>query len=238
MSKMPENIDVVILCGGFGKRLKNILRGNPKPMAKIRGRYFLDIIIDYMSGLGFKRFILCTGYRHGVIKKHYIRRSDKDEEILFSREKKPLETGGALKNAKSLVISDPFIVMNGDSFSRFNASDFLKFHKRKKALVSIAAAKEEDAKDCGEIKSDRFSRIIYFLEKNINARKCFVNAGIYICSKKLFELMPRKRRFSLEREFFPALIGKNIYAYKGIRFFIDIGTPQRYKKAKRIFWHK
>ncbi len=67
---MPEefgDIYVYILCGGLGKRLRKISRSIPKPMVKIAGRPFLDIIIRYMAGFGFRRFILGVGYKKDII---------------------------------------------------------------------------------------------------------------------------------------------------------------------------
>ena len=69
-----DEIDVLILCGGFGRRLQGIIKKLPKPMAKIGNRHLLDILIDYVSGFGFRRFILCLGYMGDIIKRHYQKR--------------------------------------------------------------------------------------------------------------------------------------------------------------------
>ena len=66
-----EEVDTVILCGGLGTRLKDVAKDLPKPMVDIQGRPFLDIIIDYIASFGFKRFILCSGYKADVIAEHY-----------------------------------------------------------------------------------------------------------------------------------------------------------------------
>lgn len=231
----PEKIDIVILCGGLGLRLKKIVKDIPKPMVKVGDNSFLNIIIDNMVNFGFRRFILCTGYKGEIIRRYYRNNKKKGVDILFSHETELLGTGGAVKKAKRLIKSNPFFVMNGDTFSEFSAFNLLKFHKRKEALISMVLTKSSSSRDYGEIKLDKSLKIICFIEKNKSAEKKLVNAGVYIFSKKVFDYMPRKRKFSLERDFFPRMIDNKFYGYIIKGTFIDIGTPERYEKAKNIF---
>ncbi|MFH1245867.1 MAG: sugar phosphate nucleotidyltransferase, partial [Candidatus Omnitrophota bacterium] len=130
---MIKETDVFILCGGEGKRLKEISGDVPKPMVCIDGHPFLDILIGHLRESGFKRFILGIGYRAQCIKHYYEGHKIPGVEIIFSRENMPLGTGGAVKKAKRLIKSDPFLVLNGDCFSEFNAESFVRFYKEKKA---------------------------------------------------------------------------------------------------------
>ena len=235
MIDLIKNTDVYILCGGLGKRLKSVTKNNPKPMVRIGEKPFLDIIIDYMASFGFKRFILGIGYKAEVFKKYYKSHKLKDLKIEFSKEKCPLGTGGAVKKVKSLIRSRQFLVLNGDSFCEFNPQDFLKFHQNRKAVVSILLRKVIRGEDYGRVKLDKLSRIIDFNEKVNLARNCFINAGIYVFSKKAFDLMPPNKSFSLELDFFPKLVGGKCFGYKKSGFFIDIGTPERYLEANEYF---
>jgi NDP-sugar pyrophosphorylase family protein len=233
MPKTLEGIDVLILCGGMGKRLKKISGPLPKPMVKIGERPFLDIIINYLASFGFRRFILGTGYRADIIEDHYSRKPKKGLSILFCREKKPLDTGGAVKKARISIKSRFFFVINGDSFCKFEPFKFISFHKKKKALVSILLRKELKGSDYGQVKIDRASRITSFNEKNQKAKDCLINAGVYIFDSRIFKFMPSGSKFSLERDLFPKLSGGGIFGYRNTGFFIDIGTPERYLKAKK-----
>ncbi len=229
-----KDIDVVILCGGLGKRLRSIAKDIPKPMVKIGRRPLLDTIIHYMADFGCRRFILCLGYKANLIKSYY---TDNDSmrglNIVFSYEKTPLGTGGAVKNAKRLIRSNPFIVLNGDSFRKFNLAHFLKFHQQKKSLVTILLKKVTNGREYGEVKVDKSSRILSFNEKNSAVKNCLINAGVYIFDKKVFRLMPATSEFSLEFDFFPRMAQKKIFGYPYRGYFIDIGTPERYQEAKK-----
>ena len=225
-----KDIDVVILCGGLGSRLRSVVSDRPKSLAKINGIAFLDILIEYLSSFGLNRFILCSGYMGDALKKHY-RQNRGDLEIVFSQEEEPLGTGGAIKNARSLIRSSPFLVLNGDSFCRLNLSDFYKFHLKKKAVLSIALSKSCNNKNSGVVTLDRRGKIINFNEKIKPTRGSRCSAGIYLMEKDVFRFTGRNKAFSLEYDLFPVLAGKDCYGYYHKNNFIDIGTPQNFMKA-------
>jgi len=229
----PKDIDVIILCGGLGKRLRSIVNKRPKPMAQINLQLFLDILINYISDFGFRRFILCIGYKAEWIKKYYLQKTHWD--INFSEEKILLGTGGAIKNARKFIRSNPFLVLNGDSFCRINLKKLLEYHNQKNALISMALAKNSQNKDCGLVELCSHNRIKSFNEKAESKNNGLVNAGIYLFRKEIFSFMPKRRSFSLEYDFFPALTGKRCYGYLCGDNLIDIGTPEGLNKAKSYF---
>jgi NDP-sugar pyrophosphorylase family protein len=203
-------------------------------MLKIGRRPLLDMLIKYMADFGFRRFILCVGYKSNLIKNYYTENdSMRGLNIVFSYEKAPLGTGGAVKNAKRLIQGNPFIVLNGDSFRKFNPADLLKFHRRKNSLVTILLKKVSNGCEYGEVKIGKSCRILSFNEKNSKVKNCLINAGAYIFDKSVFSLMPAASEFSLEFDFFPRMAKKKIFGYIYRGYFIDIGTPDRYIKAKK-----
>ncbi|MCU0666050.1 MAG: sugar phosphate nucleotidyltransferase [Candidatus Omnitrophica bacterium] len=232
-----KNIDVVILCGGLGRRLRPAVSDRPKPMAQVNNKPFLDILIQYLAGFGLKRFILCSGYMGDAIRKHY-KRIPKSLEIVLSQEKKPLGTGGAIKNAQSLILSSSFLVLNGDSFCRVNFSDFYKFHLKKKALLSIVLSRPKDDQNSGVVILDHRERIVKFNEKVKPLKGSFCSVGIYLMGKEIFQFMGENKIFSLEYDLFPALAGKNCYGYYCKKDFVDIGTPQNLMKASNFLKHE
>ena len=229
-----KTIDVVILCGGLGKRLRPAVGESPKVMATIDAHPFLDFLLDYMDGQGFRRVILCTGYKAEMIEDYYDHRKT-DLTIEYSREEEPLDTGGAIKHAQALIRSNPFVVMNGDSFCPVHFDKLLNFHRTKKACASIVVAKADDKGDFGSIALDDSGKIAGFKEKIKGDGPAYVNAGVYCFANDIFERMPRKSKFSLEHDFFPSLVANEFYGFTVEEKFMDIGTPQRLAKAKRFF---
>lgn len=227
-----KEVDVVLLSGGLGKRLRSVISDRPKSMALISGRPFLDIIIDYVVGFGFRRIILAIGYMADIIKQAYENRGQ-SYEIIFSEEKELLGTAGALKNAESLINSPVFLVMNGDSFCKFDLNDFLNFHFSKNAMVSIALASGQGTQDVGVVRIDKTGRITEFSEKKEKVNEqALVNAGIYLFNYKVLTLIPKYNYFSLEKDLFPIL--NRCYGYITNNTLIDIGTPEGYQRGKQI----
>lgn len=225
-------VDVVILCGGLGTRLRSVDSQNPKVMVKIDDRPFLDILVGYLKDEGFKRLILCTGYKADDVEKYFSKNSH-GLTIEFSREKEPLGTGGAIKNAKSAIKSNPFVVLNGDSFCRADFQSLLKFHAVQNALATVVLSEVEDRRDFGTITLDSLGRIENYQEKQSKTSSKYVNAGIYCLNQEIFSFMPVEKIFSIERDLFPKLIGKSFFGFKGNQKFLDIGTPERYEQAKK-----
>ena len=207
-------------------------------MAQIGDEPFLDVLLKALARAGFQRFILMTGYKADSVEEYY-REKKLDAEIEFSREAKPLGTAGALKNARALIHSDPFVCMNGDSFCSLDYKEFLKFYSSKKADAALVLSKVKDRRDFGTITLDGAQRIISFQEKQKLppvAGEHYVNVGLYCFSQKIFEWMPPAptAKFMFETDFFPQLVQRKLYGFITERNFWDIGTPDRFRKARGI----
>lgn len=227
-------IDVVILCGGLGSRLAEVVGDRPKPMAQIGRRPFLDILIDYFSSFGFRRFVLCTGHRSQFIREYYSRRDD-SLEFVISDEPSPLGTAGAVKNAEACIETDPFLVANGDSFCPADLTEFYDFHSARRAVMSMVVGESEGRNDAGLVAVDDCQRIVGFEEKSPPHHGRYVNAGIYLFQKEILSLIPANTKFSLEYDLFPRLVTSGSFAFVCQGPLIDIGTPHRYKTAKEYF---
>jgi len=228
-------IDVVILCGGLGTRLRGIINDRPKVMAEINGRPFLDILIGYIKNYKFKRYILCVGYMRDIIKEYYEKKKN-EMTILFSEEREPLGTAGAIKNAEKLIQSEVFLVLNGDSICKIDLNDFLRFHNSKRALLSIVLTTIENPTDYGVIKLDKNQKILGFSEKTIACGISLVNAGIYFMNRAVLGDIPSGQKFSLEYDLFPKILDKGIYGYVTDKRLIDIGTPERLELIRQIIF--
>ncbi len=227
-----KNIDVFILCGGLGTRLRSVTGEAPKVMAEVGGKPFLDVVIEYLKQQGFQRVILCTGYQASVIEEYY-RKNFFGLSIEFSREQEPLGTGGALKNVQTFIQSDLFFVLNGDSFCPVDFKNFLNFHKDKQTLATLSVSRVDESKKFGGVALDETNKITGFHEKEEGNNYPYVNAGVYCLSRNIFSLMPEEKKFSLEYDFFPKMVKENIYGFFVEKSFFDIGTPERLKKARK-----
>ncbi|MBI5428601.1 MAG: NTP transferase domain-containing protein [Nitrospinae bacterium] len=230
----PENVDVAILCGGLGTRLNLGEDAPPKPMAELNDRPFLDLLIDYISGFGFRRFILCSGFKSRAIESYYKKKGG-GRVYLVSHEPKPLGTGGALKNAETLISSGRVLVCNGDSICQVDLLDFLNYHAKNNADITVALTAMPDPGDYGVTRLDADGRVINFLEKGQAQGPALVNAGVYVMDRSALAQIPGDAKISLEYEVFPRFVKRRFFGYVTDAPLIDIGTPERLESARKFF---
>lgn len=224
-------IDALILCGGVGSRLRPVISDRPKGLAPVHGRPFLDILVEDLTQQGFRRIIFCVGHFKEQIIARYQARND--AEYLFSRENVPLGTGGAVQNALPLIRSNTFLVMNGDSRCHIDFSEFYQFHLDKAAEVSFVLTESKNRHDGGAVSIDRTQQVSRFSEKpSPQAHKRLINAGIYLAQIDAMEIQNTPPPFSLEYDVFPVLVKtKPCFGFVIKSQLVDIGTPERYRKA-------
>ncbi len=231
MSSMnpPVIPNVIILCGGAGTRLQTVFQGKQKVLAEVKGAPVLGVLIDDLVRNGFRRIILAAGMYADQVRA-YVAREHADREIVISEEPEPLGTGGAVKYAERHVVSDEFLVMNGDAFLRsIDYEAARSFHAGVGALVSVVAVPPRTEPDYSAVEIAEDGRISSFCEKS--GVGGLMNAGVYWMKKRAFEEMPTGS-FSLEKDFFPRLVGSGqLYGFKSEGEVHDIGTPERYARA-------
>ena len=228
-------IDVIILCGGKGTRLKTVVNDRPKSMALINGKPFLFYLLKQISSYGFKRVILCTGYKSNFIRETFGDKFD-DIDLVYSEETEPLGTGGAVRLALSKIVSDYVLVMNGDSYIDVNLNDFVNWGLNSDVEGGILLTEVDDVSRYGSVNLDNKSKIVSFKEKDLTSGRGLINSGVYIFKKDLLLKMPEAIQYSMEREYFLKLVlKKQLFGRHLAGKFIDIGTPKSYKKAELFF---
>ncbi|MDP8211894.1 MAG: nucleotidyltransferase family protein [Candidatus Zapsychrus exili] len=226
-----SDITAVVLCGGQGSRLKSVTGQTPKVMAEFGQEPFLNFILNYLQEQGIRNIVLCTGYKADILENYY-EANNQGLNIRFSKEDKPLGTGGALKNAIKMIESDPCFVLNGDSLCEVDLKALLDSYYKKETIAELSVSKVDNAEDYGSIVLNEENRIMAFEEKQ-SAENRYVNAGVYCISKRAFDLMPEQDKFSLEVDYFPKLVSKDFYGFVVDNKFYDIGTPERFNEAQR-----
>jgi|TARA_B110000483_G_scaffold236930_1_gene310871 NDP-sugar pyrophosphorylase family protein len=222
-------IDLVILAGGKGKRLRSITKNKiPKPLVKINNIPFLDYLINYLSRFGIRKIIILCGYKGNQIYKRYNNTKVNGKIINCKIEKKEMGTGGALNLIKN-KISKYFFLVNGDTFFNINLDNLKKkMDKNYSAMMVLSTEfKKSKTKKLLNLKLNNKSELI-------NKKSKLINSGTYLFSNKIFEYLNTKNQ-SLESEIIPILIKKKrIFGVKSRAKLIDIGTPNNYKISKYL----
>lgn len=232
MSDLSE-ITVAILAGGLGTRLQSVVKDKPKVLAEVSGHPFLEYILEQLNKNSFKSVVFCTGYLANQIESTFGKRY-KNLNLLYSSEQVPLGSAGGLRKALPLLDSETILVMNGDSFCDIDFEKFLHFHKEKKSNATLVVSSVSDTSQSGTVELNSDGTITSFLEKSGN-KEGTVSVGVYLINRSFIEKIPEKQNVSLEKEVFPDWIGMGFYGLRVDNSFIDIGTPENYKKAEQFF---
>lgn len=232
ITKVGET-DAVILAGGSGTRLRPVISEIPKSLAPIRGRPFLDLLIEFLAGQGISRIVFCVGHLGGMIISRY--RDWPGITSVFSKEVEPLGTGGAVHQALGVVRTDPFLLLNGDSICRVALMPLVRLHRERSALATLTLSDATGRSDVGSVLLDEGDRVHAFAEKAVPeevARRRFANAGVYVLQKEVFA-SHRRGCYSLEHDLLPPLARTGrCHGFVTGAPIIDIGTPERYSRAQ------
>ena len=224
----------VILAAGPGTRLKPFTDALPKPMLPIGAKPLLEINVEYLKEWGFDEVTLAISHLRENIKHYFGDGKRLGIKIIYSEEKSPLGTAGAVKKAAK-YISDTFVVILGDGLADINYQALLEYHRKAKATGTIVVFKKRLKIPYGVLKIDvdKDNTILALEEK---PELTFgVNTGIVV-------LEPQSLKYMVEDEFLrmPDLFsrlkenGEKVVAYHHKGNWIDIGQDiDQYLKVNR-----
>jgi len=221
------------MAGGKGTRVSSIASDIPKPMIPICGKPILEHQIECLKRNDLTEIILVIGHLGQHIKEYFGDGGRFGCDISYYTETEPLGTAGALYKLKNL--SDDFILLNGDTIFDIDFSRAIKFHREKKAQVTLAVHPNSHPFDSALITTNENNQVIGWLNKE-DERKWYknqVNAGIHILSAEFLKNCPQaKEKVDLDRDMLkPSISGGKIFAYSTPEYIKDMGTPERYAQV-------
>ena len=185
-------MEAIILAGGLGTRLQSIVSDVPKPMAPINDKPFLEYILEYLNKQNIKRVILSVGYKWEIIR-DYFGDKFKDIEIFYNVENERLGTGGAIKESLKLINNEKCFVLNGDTFFDISLNEM----DINESYIELGLKKMKNFDRYGVVEIDNKGFIQSFKEKAYY-EEGFINGGIYLISKNIFNKFELPKQFSFE----------------------------------------
>ena len=223
-------MQVVVLAGGVGSRLRPWTNDIPKPLLPMLDATLLERVVEGVPSDLVDEVVVAGGYKVDMIR-DYFKNADVDFDVRIVPEDKPLGTGGALGNCRD-VVSGRFACFNGDIVSSLDVGEMLKQHSQMNVKGTLALWEVEDPTRFGIVGLDEDRKVTQFKEKP-KPEEVFsnlINAGSYLLEEEVFDIMPTEKH-SLERDVFPVLAEEGSLAgfpFEG--YFIDAGTP--------VSWHE
>ncbi len=232
---MEKITEAVFLAGGFGTRLKSVVKDVPKPMADINGKPFLHYLITYYAKQGINHVVLSVGHLHEVVQS-YFGNNYKGVAISYAIENHPLGTGGAIRESLKLTRTKEVLVANGDTMFAVDVAKIAGFHHKNKANFTLVVREVNDVSRYGSISLNNDFRITGFKEKNSAKGHGYINGGVYLIDTSFFNKFNFPQTFSIEKDFFEKRYSEGaFYGKPCANYFIDIGIPADYAKAQREF---
>ena len=222
---------VIIMAGGFGKRLMPLTKKVPKPLLKVGNIPILEIIIKQLSSFGFRNIFITTYYHSEMIKKYFGNGSKWNVNIKYVNEKKPLGTAGSLSLLPKNKNSKPSLILNSDILSKINYKELLNFHLEKKFSATVVAKKYDVKIPYGELLTKN-ERVM-----GINEKPTFsslINAGIYVLNENIISELKNKVHLDM-----PDLLLNSIKKRRKIGCYpiheewVDIGKKEDYILANQ-----
>ena len=218
-------MQVVVLAGGIGSRLRPWTNDVPKPLLPMLDATLLERVVEGVPSDLVDEVIVAGGYKVELIRE-YFAKADVDFDVRIVPEDQPLGTGGALGNCRDIV-SGRFACFNGDIVSSLDVGPMLEQHSKMNVKGTLALWEVEDPTRFGIVGLDDDNKVTQFKEKP-KPEEVFsklINAGSYLLEDDVFDIMPQGKH-SLERDVFPVLAEEGSLAgfpFEG--YFIDAGTP-------------
>jgi dTDP-glucose pyrophosphorylase len=222
---------VMIMAGGFGKRLRPLTDNVPKPMLKVGGKPILEHIIERFVEAGLGEFYISTHYKAEIVREYFGDGARWGIEIQYIHEDEPLGTAGALRLLPSSITKLPLIMINGDILTNINYANLIDFHEKHQGLASICVKEYEYQVPYGVIewRDNKFGGIV---EKPI--KRFFVNAGIYVLDNSLLNARVGDGYQDMPNLLDSVILsGGEVTTFPVHEYWMDIGHMEEFKRAQR-----
>lgn len=223
-------MQALVLAGGAGTRLLPLTETVPKPVLPLAGRPHIAYVIDWLERHGVDDVVISCG--HLAAEMRGALQGLGGTRLRFAEEPEARGTAGAIRFAEQLL-GDRCLVLNGDILCDLDLSALVSQHEQTGARATIALYPVEDPSGYGLVRRAEDGAVADFLEKPDPAEidTDEINAGAYVLERSVLDLIPPDRQVSIEREVFPKLIGNGLYGRRLEGYWIDIGTPERFRQA-------
>lgn len=234
VSKSFLPMDAVLMAGGKGERLRPLTLNTPKPLLKIGTKAIIDRNVERLIEYGIDNISVTVNYLKEQLIEHYSMPISNDIIVKCVPEQEFLGTIGALKLIKEFK-NDTILVMNSDLLTDIDYEDFFLHFQEHNAMMSAAAIPYTITVPYG-IFNLNGRNIQGVAEKPIY--NYYANAGIYLIKKEALKYIPDNKVFNAT-DLIDALAADNqkVIRYPLSGLWIDIGTPEEYRKAQEIIRH-
>jgi dTDP-glucose pyrophosphorylase len=227
-------LDVVMIAGGEGQRLRPLTEKIPKPLLSIGNKPIIEHNLDRLIKFGIDDFWICVRYLAEQIVEHFGDGNKKNVTISYIREQIPLGTIGAVRHIETFK-HDNVLVTNSDILTDLDYEDFYNDFIKNEADFSIVTVPYRVGVPYAVLETNE-GRVLSFREKPTYTY--FSNGGIYLMKKQIVEKIPAGNLYNAT-DLIELLIneGMKVISYPLTSYWLDIGRMEDYEKAKSDIGH-
>jgi MurNAc alpha-1-phosphate uridylyltransferase len=217
-------MQMVILAGGLGTRLKPLTESIPKSLIPVNGRPFLEYQLDLFKRHGLRDIVLCVGHLGDQIKEHFGDGSVFGVDIRYSEEgEKLLGTAGAIHKAERFLANE-FFLTYGDSYLLLDYGTVLDWFRRRDSLALMVVYRNCNQLDRSNVIVEGDLVRVYDKEGRTPGMD-YINYGVSVLRKEALSLIPTDRPYTQE-EFYQSLIEQGqLLAFETHQRFYEVGSP-------------
>jgi NDP-sugar pyrophosphorylase family protein len=229
----------LIMAAGYGTRLEPLTIAVPKPMVPVVNKPIMEHNIDLLSKAGIKDITANIHYYPEQIENYFRDGADFGVKLQYSYEEKLMGTAGGVWRMGRYInnVNETFVVLSSDALTDINLSKMMAYHKKKKAMATIALFPVEDPSAFGVVVLDDDKKVTAFQEKpkKEDALSNLVNAGIYVFEPEVLDRIPPNEFYDFGHQVFPELMKEKapVYGYEMIEYWSDVGNLHQYWQANR-----
>ena len=229
-------VKALLLAAGFGTRLRPATDSIPKCLVKIGGEPILERWLKQLISLGCKDILVNTHYKADAVNRFIHQRIYKNF-VSTTYEHELLGTAGTLLEHKNFFIGNIGLLIHTDNYTDFDLSLLINafINKPKNCILTMLTFNTESPESCGIVECDENGIVQMFHEKSKLSTGTTANGAIYVFDDKLFEFLDTLEHSisDFSTEVLPYLVGR-INTYHTSEVYLDIGTPETLKEARKI----
>ena len=231
------SIRAMVMAAGAGTRLRPLTTYVPKPLVPIANRPVLEYTVENLRRHGITEMVLNLHSHPELIRRHFGDGSTRGVKIHYSHEPKLLGTAGGVKKVEHFLEQGTFLVLSGDGLTDIDLTELLFFHRRRRALATIALKAVDMRFEYGVALMNAGGRIRRFIEKPSwsDVFSNAVNTGIYVFEPEVLKMLPKGKEIDFGHDFLPQLLKEKraVYGYQTNGYWCDVGNLGEYRRAQR-----
>ena len=247
---------VVILAGGLGTRIRDVVDDIPKPMISIGPRPILWHIMKIYSRYGYKDFVICLGYKGQIIKDFFLnyRNHTQDMTIDFAADGKVQfhgevdeadwkvtlvdtglhsMTGSRISRVRDFIDEDEFMITYGDGVGNIDINSLVDFHRSHNKILTVTGVLPPSR--FGEVVADQNNIVTQFNEKPQATAGC-ISSGFFVANHELFNYLDNNEKLVFEQQPMNTLVQNGQLAvYKHEGFWQPMDTSREYHYLNSLY---